>query len=605
MSLRRRATPALAFTLILCSFAAAQTLSYVERSTGLNQPGMEGGNTELEFGDVNGDGHPDLVSVGDHGNPYVNTNEHGIMVWFGNGAGTWSVFQYGNFGYGGLALGDVNGDGLMDIGYGIHHNYAGQDLGDQILEVALGDGTGHSWTPWDNGLATNGEDWGMFGCDFADVDNDGDLDLGSISFGCCAGVHVYRNNGDGTWTQTWGFVGGNSNLHFVFGDINGDGFADFAADHGNGTVWLGNGAGGFTLADGNLPAPVYKSGISLGDVNDDGRADLAFATSTGVGVYSWLAPGQWQNLSGNLASIGAVQLTQIADMNLDGHGDLIAMYLGQVRVYTGDGQGHWTLATTVTTPAACDYAAFRAGTDIDHNGYPDFAFVAEENCQPWVGGVNHLHCFAEASVPTAPTLYPKFPRGGERFHAGSVHFIDWHAGVPAGQGSPTVDIAVSVRGPDGPFQPVATAVPNNGRYQWSVRPTLVGSDCYLRLTLNATSPVTVTTPNAFEIPNLGPSPLCDMNCDGLFNFDDINPFVLALSDPEGYAAAYPACDYYNGDCNFDGRVDFDDINCFLQCNMPEDTVDQARAAPAPRLSFGVFGCAMAPLSKQPAGGLLR
>jgi hypothetical protein len=563
MSLRRIGTPAMAFMLSVYSFATAQTLSYVERSTGLSQPGMEGGNTEIEFGDVNGDGHPDIVSVGDHGSPYVNTSEHGIMVWFGNGAGTWSVFQYGNFGYGGLALGDVNGDGLMDIGYGIHHNYSGQDLGDQILEVALGDGTGHMWTPWDNGLATNGEDWGMFGCDLADVDNDGDLDLGSISFGCCAGVHVYRNNGDGTWTQTWGFVGGNSNLHFVFGDFNGDGLADLAADNGNGTVWLGNGAGGFTLADGNLPAPVLKSGIALGDVNDDGRDELAFATTSGVGVYSWVAPGQWQNLSGTLANIGAVQLTQVADMDLDGHGDVIAFYLGQVRVYTGDGQGHWTLATTVTTPAACDYAAFRAGTDIDHNGYTDFAFVAEENCQPWVGGVNHLHCFAEASVPTTPALYPKFPRGGEGLFAGSAHFIEWHAGVPAGQGSPTVDIEVSVYDPDGPFQPVVTGVPNNGRYQWRVRRTLRGSNCFLRLTLNTIPPVTVTTPNGFRIINSGHAPLGDMNCDGFLDFDDINPLVLALSDPEGYAAAYPDCDYYNGDCDYNGRVDFDDINCFL------------------------------------------
>ncbi|MHC4610547.1 MAG: hypothetical protein ACYS7M_09400, partial [Planctomycetota bacterium] len=62
-------------------------IRYTERSNGLQTPQMEGGNTELEFGDVNGDGHPDIVSIGDHGSPYINTNEHGIMVWFGDGAG--------------------------------------------------------------------------------------------------------------------------------------------------------------------------------------------------------------------------------------------------------------------------------------------------------------------------------------------------------------------------------------------------------------------------------------------------------------------------------------------------------------------------------------
>jgi hypothetical protein len=57
--------------------------------------------------------------------------------------------------------------------------------------------------------------------------------------------------------------------------------------------------------------------------------------------------------------------------------------------------------------------------------------------------------------------------------------------------------------------------------------------------------------------------LGDMNCDGLVNFDDINPFVLALSDPTGYQQQYPTCNILNGDCNSDGAVDFDDINPFV------------------------------------------
>ncbi len=55
----------------------------------------------------------------------------------------------------------------------------------------------------------------------------------------------------------------------------------------------------------------------------------------------------------------------------------------------------------------------------------------------------------------------------------------------------------------------------------------------------------------------------DLNCDGVVDFDDINPFVLALSDPAGYAAAYPNCDILNGDCDQDGDVDFDDIDPFV------------------------------------------
>jgi hypothetical protein len=55
----------------------------------------------------------------------------------------------------------------------------------------------------------------------------------------------------------------------------------------------------------------------------------------------------------------------------------------------------------------------------------------------------------------------------------------------------------------------------------------------------------------------------DMNCDGLVNFDDINPFVLALTGQAAYEAEYPYCNWWVGDCNFDGFVDFDDVNCFV------------------------------------------
>ena len=69
-------------------------VSYVESSAGLAVPAMEGGRTEIELGDVNGDGHPDIVSIGDHGSPNINSPQHGVMVWFGDGAGAWSVFQW-------------------------------------------------------------------------------------------------------------------------------------------------------------------------------------------------------------------------------------------------------------------------------------------------------------------------------------------------------------------------------------------------------------------------------------------------------------------------------------------------------------------------------
>lgn len=55
----------------------------------------------------------------------------------------------------------------------------------------------------------------------------------------------------------------------------------------------------------------------------------------------------------------------------------------------------------------------------------------------------------------------------------------------------------------------------------------------------------------------------DPNCDGAVNFDDIDPFLLALSGGAAYEAAYPHCRRLNGDCNRDGTVDFDDIDAFV------------------------------------------
>jgi hypothetical protein len=57
----------------------------------------------------------------------------------------------------------------------------------------------------------------------------------------------------------------------------------------------------------------------------------------------------------------------------------------------------------------------------------------------------------------------------------------------------------------------------------------------------------------------------DMNCDGLVDFGDINPFVLALANPGQYGLMFPDCDIMNGDINQDGSVDFGDINPFVSC----------------------------------------
>lgn len=56
----------------------------------------------------------------------------------------------------------------------------------------------------------------------------------------------------------------------------------------------------------------------------------------------------------------------------------------------------------------------------------------------------------------------------------------------------------------------------------------------------------------------------DLNCDGTTDVFDIDPFVMTLLDPEGYAAAFPACNASLADINEDGTVDVFDIDPFVE-----------------------------------------
>jgi hypothetical protein len=56
----------------------------------------------------------------------------------------------------------------------------------------------------------------------------------------------------------------------------------------------------------------------------------------------------------------------------------------------------------------------------------------------------------------------------------------------------------------------------------------------------------------------------DLNCDGVVNTFDIDPFVLALTNPTAYQTSLPDCDGLNADVNGDGVVNGFDIDPFVQ-----------------------------------------
>ncbi len=57
--------------------------------------------------------------------------------------------------------------------------------------------------------------------------------------------------------------------------------------------------------------------------------------------------------------------------------------------------------------------------------------------------------------------------------------------------------------------------------------------------------------------------LGDMNCDGELNGNDIDDFVVGVTDPAGYATAHPCCNISNGDFNDDGNFDAEDGDSFV------------------------------------------
>ncbi len=494
--------------------------TYNMDSTSFNALNLEGGMTQVRLADIDKDGDLDIVSIGDHGSPYVNTNQHGISVFFGNGTGTgWQLYQTGDFGYGGCAIGDLNNDGKQDIAYSMHHDYSSSDLGDQLIEAALGDGTGMNWTPWDDGLATNGESWGMFGTDIGDYNNDGWLDIGSNSFGAGQGIHMYKNNSNGTWTQSYNFGNGNTGKYLQFGDIDGDGNLDFVAPNYQGATFFGNGNGSFTLRSFGLPSLPNSSQTPYGDVclydiDNDGDDEFAFTYKNnttgiaGVYVYTWdRNTQQWNSSSTGLptSSTDMFNLARLADIDMDGFADLLTSsdILDEFQIWKGNGGTSWTKVAGIKMTKLIGVQDV-AVADIDHSGYPDILV-----CYTYLGGgvfnpttYNEYRLLMDNANPTSVAATVLYPGGGECFHSGAVRFINWTSSVPSGNAS-TAALEYSSTGPGGPWTSIATNQPNNGTYQWTVPSSVVSTNCFIRVTVtdNNTSNTAVSM-NAFAF-NMG------------------------------------------------------------------------------------------------------
>ncbi|MBI3786534.1 MAG: VCBS repeat-containing protein [Deltaproteobacteria bacterium] len=184
---------------------------------------------------------------------------------------------------------------------------------------------------------------------FGDIDGDGFPDLGTVSR-LADGPWIWRNDGHGHWTSASEglprepFCGGGMD----FGDVNRDGKMDVAiADHCKGVfVYSGDGNGKWTSASAGLPT-IGCEDIALGDFNGDGCLDVATVAASEEGVRAFLGncKGVWRESSSGLANNEWGNSVAVADMNKDGKLDIIAAYSAGPRVWLGDGKGGWKEAS--------------------------------------------------------------------------------------------------------------------------------------------------------------------------------------------------------------------------------------------------------------------
>ncbi len=279
----------------------------------------------VALGDVNGDGLLDIVAA--------NVLGDDVSVLSGRGGGEFEPQRAFDVGDGpfDLALGDVNGDGLPDI---ITANSASDNV-----SVLLGDGDG-SFDPQRNFEAGDGP----LALALGDVNGDGLADITTANNdGDNVSVLLGRSGGD--FGPQRAFVVGDGPFDVALGDVNGDGVADIITaniDGGNVSVLLGDGDGGFEPHY-TLNVRFGPSEVTLGDVNGDGLPDIITANfSDDVSVLLGMGGGEFE--AQRVFDVGRrPRSVALDDVNGDGLLDILTAneVSNDVSVLLGRGAGNF------------------------------------------------------------------------------------------------------------------------------------------------------------------------------------------------------------------------------------------------------------------------
>ena len=159
--------------------------------------------------------------------------------------------------------------------------------------IALGNGDGTFQNPTD--IVANPPSEGISGIAAGDINNDGwkDLVLTSNVFPVDANITVLLNNKQGGFTQVPTSFGALT-VQPVLADLDGDGNLDLILSYTGGlaynpalgaSIYLGNGAGKFTLSE-TLGTAVSNPSFNLvADVNGDGVPDILVLENNTIEIY--------------------------------------------------------------------------------------------------------------------------------------------------------------------------------------------------------------------------------------------------------------------------------------------------------------------------------